>query len=139
MPAKRRRTQKKRPCTTKTTAREKWLIIESWLDLDSYYACEKKTGIPRSLIRYYVKKELDLSYHDGSWGRKECRIFQDYEKPIIHQEILAYLSENPEARPIDLHEHLLYMLSRKFSTKTMDRLLQELGWSWRLFFVFFVF
>jgi len=121
------------PCSTITTARERWLIVESWLELRNYYACEKKTGVHRSLVRYYIKKELDPSFHCGSWGRKECKVFQDYEKPIIHQEILTYLSDNPEARATDLHEHLTFMLyNREFSIKTMNRLLGELGWSWRV-------
>jgi hypothetical protein len=54
------------------------------------------------------------------------------ELPLVFDEVMHFMQQNPRARLPDIAKHLANVFQRTVQPKTASKLLLKLGWSWKI-------
>jgi hypothetical protein len=117
----------------KAKMRENMRIVSVYSVTRNYNLTANILGLSSaSLVRYWVNKFVDSTFHCSSIGGDRKSIFKGYEIAIVNDAIATYLKDNPKSRSPDLKAHLEYVFDRTISDDVQKSLLYNIGWSWRV-------
>jgi hypothetical protein len=71
----------------KATRRQRWKMVEKFLETGSYYAVEKALGNPLAQVKYWVRKYLDPLFHCKPLGGAKKSTFAHYELAFVNKEV----------------------------------------------------
>jgi len=110
--------------------RERLTLVSLSFDY-GYNTAARLSGTSRHRARYWTRKFIDPTYHPHKIGTSHRKI-KKYEKPIAFEVVLLSLLENPVSKLNEIALYLGTFFNRRISRSVCSRLLQEMGWSWKI-------
>lgn len=88
-----------------------------------YYRVEQELNVPRATVRYWHKKSEDPRFHAQPHGRLQysCGTFKIWERPVVKQHIIEFLTAYPNSTLIQISNELSYCFSRQVTRKVRFR------------------
>jgi hypothetical protein len=89
--------------------------------LGCYHRVEKELEVPRATIRYWFLKSAqergEILLHESECGGQRSGIFQVWERPVVRQYIVEYLTAFPYTSLNQLANELSFCLDRHVTRK----------------------
>lgn len=103
-----------------------------YIEVRSYYEVERRTGVHRALVRYWVRKFWDPSFHSEPNGGDKRSIWTKAQLPVVYQEVLWLLETFPRSKLKDIAQYFSFLMGKVISKQTMSVYLRKMGWSWKV-------
>jgi transposase len=93
----------------------------------------KLNNTSRGRVYYWVRKATKKDFHSGQWGGLKHSTFSNNELSQLHKKIICYLKNNSGCKSLkEIQTYISNIYQRDVSKSVISRILQTLGWSWKI-------